>query len=76
MALTHQDFQLSDEPLAVINGYFEGKAKAVRDSGEHILCPTLNVQFTFAPFFGLSVHISYDSEPTPHEIEYQWTDSP
>lgn len=76
MALSHQDFRLSDEQLAAINRYFEAKAQAVARSGDHILCPTLNVQFSFAPVFGRTVNISYDSETTPQEIECQWTDSP
>lgn len=76
MALSHQDFRLSDEQLAAINRYFEAKAQAVARSGDHILCPTLNVKFSFAPVFGRTVNISYDSETTPHEIECQWTDSP
>lgn len=76
MALTQQDFQLSDEQLKAINRYFEAKAQAVALAGDHILCPTLNVHFSFAPVFGRSVHISYDSESTSHEVECQWTDSP
>lgn len=76
MALTQQDFQLSDEHLKAINRYFEAKAQAVAQAGDHILCPTLNVHFSFAPVFGRSVHISYDSESTSHEVECQWTDSP
>jgi len=76
MALTQQDFQLSDEHLKAINRYFETKAQAVTQAGDHILCPTLNVHFSFAPVFGRSVHISYDSESTSHEVECQWTDSP
>lgn len=75
MALTQQDFQLSDEQLKAINRYFEAKAQAVAQAGDHILCPTLNVHFSFAPVFGLSVHISYDSESTSHEVECHWTDS-
>ena len=76
MALTQQDFQLSDEQLKAINRYFEAKAQAVTQAGDHILCPMLNVHISFAPVFGRSVHISYDSESTSHEVECQWTDSP
>lgn len=76
MALTQQDFQLSDEQLKAFNRYFEDKAQAVAQAGDHILCPTLNIHFSFAPVFGRSVHISYDGETTSHEIECQWTDSP
>lgn len=75
MALTQQDFQLSGEQLAAINRYFEAKAQAVARSGDHNFCPTLNIHFSFAPVFGRSVHISYDSETTQHEIECQWTDA-
>ncbi len=75
MALTHQDFKLSDEQLQDINRYFEAKAQVLAHSGDHILCPTLNVDFSFAPVFGRSVRISYDSETRAHEIECQWTDS-
>ena len=76
MALAHQDFQLSDEQLAAINRYFEAKAQALVNSGDHLLCPTLNVSFSFAPVFGRSVKISYDGETTSHEIQCEWTDSP
>lgn len=76
MPLTHQDFQLSDKQLEEINRYFEARVQKVAQAGDHILCPTLNVHFSFAPVFGRSVHISYDSETTPQEIECQWTDSP
>ena len=76
MDLTQQDFQFSVEQLDTINRYFEAKAQAVAQAGDHILCPTLNIHFSFAPVFGRSVHISYDSETTSHEIECQWTDSP
>ena len=54
MPLTHQDFQLSAEQLAAINRYFEAKAQALAQSGDRILCPTLNVHFSFAPVFGRS----------------------
>lgn len=76
MALTQQDFLLSDKQLAEINRYFEARASSVAKSGDHILCPTLNVHFSFAPVFGRGVHISYDSETDSQEIECQWTDSP
>ncbi len=75
MALTHQDFELTDEQLAAINRYFEAKSQAVAQSGDHILCPTLHVRFSFATVFGRSVHISYDSEVGDHEIACEWTDS-
>lgn len=75
MPLTHQDFQLSAEQLAAINRYFEAKAQALAQSGDRILCPTLNVHFSFAPVFGRSVRISYDSETIPYEVECQWSDS-
>lgn len=75
MALTHQDFKLSNEQLQDINRYFEVKAQVLAQSGDHILCPTLNVHFSFAPVFGRSVRISYDGETRAHEIECQWTDS-
>lgn len=76
MALTNQDFKLSDEQLEAITRYFEAKAQQVAQAGDHIFCPTLNVRFSFAPVFGRSVHISYDSEITEKEIECQWTDLP
>lgn len=76
MALIHQDFQLSDKQLNAINRYFEAKAESVAQAGDHILCPTLNIHFSFAPVIGRSVLISYDGETTSHEIECQWTDFP
>lgn len=76
MPITNQDFQLSDKQLEDINRYFEARASGLARSGDHILCPTLNVHFSFAPVFGRSVEVSYDSETTSHEIECQWTDSP
>jgi hypothetical protein len=76
MALTQEDFGLSDEQLQEINQYFEMRARQVAESGDHIYCPTLNVRFSFTPVFGRSVHIAYDSEITDRQIECQWSDSP
>ena len=76
MGLKQEDFGLSDEQLQEINQYFEMRSRQIAESGDHILCPTLNVRFSFAPVFGRSVHISYDSEITDKEIECHWSDSP
>ena len=73
MALSNQDFRLSDEQLAAINRYFEAKSQAVAESGDHILCPTLNKRFSFAPVFGRSVSVSFDGELSSHEISCDWS---
>lgn len=74
MAFTQKDFALTEEQLQEISQYFEMKAQQIAASGDHIYCPTLNVRFSFAPVYGRSVHIAYDSEVDGKEIECQWTD--
>lgn len=67
MALTQNDFLLTDEELKEINCYFSGMAESHAQAGEDAQ-QSVSVTFDFMPAFGRTVTARFDGEPNGQPI--------
>lgn len=62
MALTQNDFLLTDEEFKEINRYFSSMAESHAEAGEDAQ-QSVSVTFEFSPAFGRTVTARFDGEP-------------
>ena len=68
MALTHQDFKLTDEQLEAINHHIEARSRRYAAEDDLPESPTVSVRFDFW-VLGRDVTVYFDSEVDGHSID-------
>ena len=68
MALTHQDFKLTDEQIEAVNQHIEARSRRYAAEDDLPESPTVSVRFDFW-VLGRDVTVYFDGEVDGHPIE-------